>query len=406
MKHEQHLHRRILFVLAATTLPLAWALLLFQHWYFERGELADNIESHASVIAGSAAPALSFDDQDAAQEILAALNVVPTVLDAALFRGDGRPFVGFAGREPGANPAALAAQGQKRISFSLADVTVEAPVLEGSRVVGFVVVRASQRRLYREMTSFLIGLAIVAVIVGMIGFAATRGLRGRLVQYQEDLRDSSQKLQQLVKHREQIIEEEHKRIAVEIHDELGQVLTAALLRLRLLEKSLEPTDTALAADVREVESLLDSAYLGMKNIASSLYPSVIAFGFRPALEWLAERLLAPAEIVWRIESPDPAPQLDQTQAVALFRIAQEALTNIVRHAGATRVVIAIARGPQGLVLEVTDDGAGFEPDKRSGGFGFGLMGIRERAQALSGHAEIISGQGKGTTIRVTLPPVG
>lgn len=406
MRTEHHLFRRILFVLAATTLPLALLLLVLQHWYFEREELADGIVAHATMIAGSTAPAISFNDADAAQEILAALRGVPVVIDAALFRSDGRPFAGFAGGNPGADPDRLEPQAQARIGFTLTDVTVEVPVSEGSRIVGFVVVRASQRKLYQEMLSFLVGFVVVAFLVALIGFAATRGLRRSLAQYQDDLRASSVKLQQLVKHREQIIEEEHKRIAVEIHDELGQVLTAALLRLRLIEKTLSKTDAAMAEDVKEVESLLDSAYLGMKNIASSLYPSVIAFGFRPALEWLAERLLAPAGIVWHIESPEPAPPLDQSQAVALFRIVQEALNNIVRHADATQVSMTLARGPAGLVLEVTDDGAGFDPEKRAGGFGFGLMGIRERAQALAGHAEIISGQGKGSTIRVTLPSVG
>ncbi len=406
MKHERHLHRQILFVLAATTLPLAFALLILQHWYFEREELADSAVSHASIIAGSAAPAISFDDVDAGHEILGSLKVVPTVIDAALFRSDGRPFVGFAGSDRSANPAALVPEARERIAFSLTDVTVEAPILEGSRVVGFVVVRASQRRVYREMASFLVGFVVVAIISALIGLFATRRMRGRLVQYQDDLRESSLKLQQLVQHRDSIIEEEHKRIAVEIHDELGQVLTAALLRLRLLEKTLGKTDAALAEDVKEVESLLDSAYLGMKNIASSLYPSVIAFGFRPALEWLAERLLAPAGIVWRIESPDLAPALAQPQAVALFRIVQEAFTNIVRHAGATQVTIAFGQRTDGLVLEVADDGTGFEPEKRSGSFGFGLMGIRERAEALGGRAEIVSEQGKGSCIRVTLPSVG
>jgi len=406
MKHEHHLHQRILFVLAATTLPLAFALLILQHWYFERGELADNTLSHASIIAGSAAPAISFGDVDAGQEMLASLRVVPTVIDAALFHSDGRPFAGFDGRHPRANPSALVPDARERVAFTLADVVVEAPVLEGSRVVGFVVVRASQARVYREMTTFLVGFVVVAVISALIGLFTTRRMRSRLVQYQDDLRESSLKLQQLVQHRDNIIEEEHKRIAVEIHDELGQVLTAALLRLRLLEKTLGKTDPALADDVKEVESLLDSAYLGMKNIASSLYPSVIAFGFRPALEWLAERLLAPAGIVWRIESPEPAPVLDQSHAVALFRIVQEALTNIVRHAGATQVTMTFAPGPDGLVLEVADDGTGFDPAKRSSSFGFGLMGIRERAEALAGKAEILTEQGKGSCIRVTLPSVG
>lgn len=406
MKTEHHFHRRILFVLAATTLPLALALLVLQHWYVERDELGEGIVSHATIIADSVAAAISFDDADAGNEILAALSRAPVVIDAALFRSDGRPFAGFSGREPGAAPARLASQARERVEFTLTDVTVEVPVFEGSRIVGFVVVRASQRKVFQEVLSFLVGFVVVAFLAALIGFAATRGLRRSLAQYQDDLRASSVKLQQLVKHREQIIEDEHKRIAVEIHDELGQVLTAALLRLRLLEKTLAKTDATLAEDVKEVESLLDSAYLGMKNIASSLYPSVIAFGFRPALEWLAERLLAPAGIVWRIESPEPAPALEQPQAVALFRIVQEALNNIVRHAAATQVTIALARGPAGLVLEVTDDGAGFDPEKRAGGFSFGLMGIRERAQALAGHAEIISGQGKGSTIRVTLPSVG
>lgn len=406
MKPERHPYRKVLFVLAATTLPLLLALLVLLHWYLEREELAEQVMSQASVIAGNAGPAIAFNDKEAAAEILGSLAGVPTVIDAGLFYRDGQLFAGFAGNHPAADPGSLQVHGWRRVSFSLRDLGVEVPVMEGSRMVGFAIVRVGLEKIYRELASFFIGFVIVAFVAGAIGLAATRGLRQRLANYEGELQASNAKLQQLMNRREHIIEEEHKRIAVEIHDEIGQVLTAALLRLRLIEKGLDAADAKTAEEVREVESLLDDAYLGMKNIASSLFPAVIAFGFRPALEWLAERLLAPAQVAWRIEIPDPAPVLEQTQAVALFRIVQEALTNSVRHAHATQVSIALVVESGRMVLSVTDDGAGFDRNKQTGSFGFGLMGIRERAEALGGKADVISEPGLGTAIRVTLPSVG
>lgn len=225
----------------------------------------------------------------------------------------------------------------------------------------------------------------------------------QLRRYQDEIEQSRARLQQLIAHRESVVDEVHKKIAVEIHDQLGQIITAALLHVRLLERSLPATDAAARELVKSIDDLLNDAYRSMKDIAVSLRPAVLNFGFVAAAEWLAERVLGVAGIAWRITTSEPPPSLDERQSVAFFRIIQESLTNCVRHAGARAVVISLAAADDQLVLEIADDGRGLAVAAGERETRFGVLGIRERAESLGGTATIANAPGGGTRVRVVVP---
>ncbi len=256
------------------------------------------------------------------------------------------------------------------------------------------------------------GLAAIAILAIGIGYLATRRLRTRLAEKESarrnaeaELAQSRDQLRQMIQHREQVIEEEHKRIALEIHDQLGQLLTAAMLNLRSLERSLGPLSEEARHQMEEIQAELNESYAGMKNIATLLHPAALKLGLLPAVEWLAGRLLKVAGVRWRIEAENPAPALEPAQSLALFRIAQEALVNVVRHASATNVQITLQAPGRTLALEVADDGSGFDPAMAAKTAKFGLVGMRERAESIGGRVTISSAPGEGTRIRVELPLV-
>lgn len=225
----------------------------------------------------------------------------------------------------------------------------------------------------------------------------------QLMRYQDEIEQSRLLLQQLASHRENLVDQEHKKIAVEIHDQLGQILTAAMFHLRVLGRSLPARDKNAAGLVADIDALLNEAYRSMKDIAAALRPAVLNFGFATAAEWAAERALKNTAIKYRVEVPDSLPELDEHQATIFFRIVQEALANCVRHANAANVTISLAARSGTLVLTIADDGQGVDAGKAAQGAHLGLLGIRERAMALGGKASISSLPGRGVTVTVVVP---
>ena len=225
---------------------------------------------------------------------------------------------------------------------------------------------------------------------------------------QQALERSREELRRLASHREAGVEKERARLAREVHDELGQVLTAARMQLQLLRSELEESGTAASARVKDAESLIGEAYRSVKSIAADLRPGALNLGLTAAVEWLAARLLVPASIACSIQFAAEADSLSEAQSIGLFRIVQESLGNVVRHSGASKVVLEFsgspdARGAARLIIH--DNGHGFNPaavDRREH---FGLLGMVERVEALGGKLTITSHPDSGTTLTVDLPPV-
>jgi signal transduction histidine kinase len=191
---------------------------------------------------------------------------------------------------------------------------------------------------------------------------------------------------------------ERRRLARELHDETGQALTSILLGLAAIE---ERVGTEAVAEVRE---LVVATLQDVRRLAVELRPRLLDdFGLVPALERLLETFGDQTGIVVEFESGAVgAERLPAEVDTALYRIVQESLTNIVKHARASRVSVVLARKPNSVVVVIEDDGAGFDP-KGVREDGFGLAGMRERMALLEGRLEIESAEGSGTTLVAEVP---
>lgn len=237
--------------------------------------------------------------------------------------------------------------------------------------------------------------AVVSVL------AITRDMTERKLVEQE-LEESRALLRGLAARREQVREEERKYIAREVHDELGQILTGLQLNVLVLTRLLSADSEPLRAHLQETISLTDNALKVARNVASTLRPAALDLGIASALEWLTGRFSSNTGIRCKLHIEDVDIQLDEEYAIALFRIVQESLTNVSRHANADCVDIAFGILEGDYLLKVRDNGTGFDPDARKSD-SFGLVGIQERALILDGALSINSRPGFGTEIVVSIP---
>ncbi len=222
---------------------------------------------------------------------------------------------------------------------------------------------------------------------------------------EEELQSAFERLQALTRRLEAAKEEERKAIARELHDEMGQLLTAAKINIQLLQK-LGPDGTA-PRRLADTVGLLDRMIKLVRALSFELRPPLMdELGLIAALRG---HLAAQADRTGLAVtfSDDGLPErLPAELEIAAFRIVQEAMTNVVRHAGATRVAVRLRAEDRRLWIEVEDDGQGFDPDAAAaatGGEHFGITGMRERAEALGGRVTLSSARGRGTAIRAELP---
>jgi PAS domain S-box-containing protein len=197
-------------------------------------------------------------------------------------------------------------------------------------------------------------------------------------------------------------EEERRRIARELHDELGQRLTALKMELSGLaaSKRVDADDPRLAGML----GMLDETVASVRRIAADLRPLMLDdLGLNAAIEWLADSASRRLGIAIHVQLGETEPSLDERVAIAVYRMVQEALTNVARHARATRVEIALAQRGDELLLEVRDDGIGFPERALQREGSFGLVGMRERAQMLGGHLEVDNPPGGGGRVCVRVP---
>lgn len=218
-----------------------------------------------------------------------------------------------------------------------------------------------------------------------------------------DLSESRQRVRALAAQNETRLEGERKHIAQDVHDELGQVLTALRMDLSLLAMRFGALDPSVNDKVLEMKRLVDRAILGVRNVAVNLRPPALDMGLVPAIEWLCSEFTRQTTIACVLDAGKENIDLDETRAVVIFRIVQESLTNVTRYARASKVEINLGRRGSQLCLEVRDNGCGFDRDAAANRKTFGLLGMRERALALGGRVDIISAPGMGTVIGVSIP---
>jgi PAS domain S-box-containing protein len=203
-----------------------------------------------------------------------------------------------------------------------------------------------------------------------------------------------------------IREQEKSRVARELHDELAQSLTAIKMDTIWLKDHLQgATDPTVAAKVADMLRMIDGAVASTRRIAADLRPLVLDdLGLMPAIEWLVQSFQQRHGIACELQA-DEELELHEPYATAVFRIVQESLVNVAKHARAQRAKVCIERVNNGLRLRVEDDGAGFDTRAHRKPNSLGLAGLRERAQLLKGSVVVHSQPGQGTTIDAFIPVV-
>jgi PAS domain S-box-containing protein len=223
------------------------------------------------------------------------------------------------------------------------------------------------------------------------------------------LRATSDQLRALSASLQSAREQEAARIAHQIHDEMGGILTGFRWELEALEKMIHdpanPERLKVMQDkLRAMLGLTDASINVVRRIASELRPSILDdLGLMEAIEWQTQQFQARTGIQCRCQCSLQSFPLPDQQATAVFRIFQEALTNILRHAQATRVEVALHAEEEMLILTVSDNGRGITPAEKFHRGSLGLLGMRERAHLIGGHVDIEGVPGEGTTLRVRVP---
>jgi signal transduction histidine kinase len=222
-------------------------------------------------------------------------------------------------------------------------------------------------------------------------------------QAEDALRKSQEELRQLASHQAQIKEDERKRIAREIHDELGQNLLALRIDISMLHTRTSTSHPKLNAKVHTVLNQIDTTMKSLRAIINNLRPTVLDLGLNAAIEWQVRDFQRRTGIACDLKMDEQDFVLDDNRATALFRILQESLSNVIRHAQANRVNVELHQDSSNLVMKIADDGIGAFLDCKQKTNSFGLIGIKERISALGGELVIDSGAGKGTSLTISIP---
>jgi PAS domain S-box-containing protein len=223
----------------------------------------------------------------------------------------------------------------------------------------------------------------------------------------EQLRASRAALRSLATRQQDIREDERTRIAREIHDSLGQALTALKLQLSAAEDAASKDAPGLSPRLHDTKLMVDELVKTVRRLATDLRPAILdQLGLPAALEWLAQDFAKRTGIRCAATAHTANPAITGELATALFRIVQEALTNVMRHAGATRVDIELGRKSGCVTLEINDDGTGISESGTMAPTSLGILGMRERAAALGGVLEVAPRERGGTRVAAWFPELG
>lgn len=247
--------------------------------------------------------------------------------------------------------------------------------------------------------------------LGRLGPAVHRALREtaerRERRHAEDeLRKSLAQLRALSGYLQEVREEERTRISREVHDGLGQALTGLKLDLSWLSMKLVRAQVPVQEKVKAMVGHLDDTIQAVRRIATELRPGILdSFGLSAALEWQANDFATRSGLACSVDitASDPSPDPEQEYSTVFFRIFQETLTNVIRHAQATRVEVRLFEEDDHLVMSVRDNGRGIAPHEIAKAGSNGLVGMRERAKLIHGELTFDGAPGAGTTVTLRAP---
>ena len=237
--------------------------------------------------------------------------------------------------------------------------------------------------------------------------AANRQLRNEIKirkKTEREMRRSREELRSLSEHLQRIREEERARIAREVHDQLGQSLSALTIDLNWLKQALPGNNGGLRVKVLEIERQISSTLESVRQICRELRPPVFDdFGLPTAIKWHLKEFQKRTGINCVAVIDEEIPAHEKGLALVVLRIFQEAMTNILRHAEATKVHVTLKSRANNLILRVSDNGKGISPQQMTNPLSLGILGIRERVRFWGGKSSFTGFPGRGTTMTVSIP---
>ncbi len=223
-------------------------------------------------------------------------------------------------------------------------------------------------------------------------------------QAEEKLKRSSKLLRELATHLQSIREEERTMISQEIHDELGQVLTALKIQVSLLANKLNKNQEPLKQKINSLADMIDSSVESVQKISSKLRPGILdELGLIAAIEWQTEEFQKLTNLKCSVALPKDELNLDRKKTTAIFRIFQEALTNIARHSEAQKVLVSLYNHQSNIYLEIQDNGKGITQEQIKDFKSLGIHGMKERAMVFGGEVYLEGNPGKGTIVKIEIP---
>jgi signal transduction histidine kinase len=220
---------------------------------------------------------------------------------------------------------------------------------------------------------------------------------------EDEFRRSTEQLRELSARLQSVREEERTRISRAIHDELGQILTGLKMDVVWLQGHLEPQQPALLAKTQAMSKLIDTTVQVVRRISTELRPGILDLGLVATIEWQLQEFQTRTGIESILISPAAETTLNDDSSTAVFRILQEILTNVVRHAQATRLEVMLEENDKFLTLRVHDNGRGMTESEIQSPKSIGLLGMQERARLQAGEVHFQGRPGRGTTVTVRLP---
>jgi len=237
-----------------------------------------------------------------------------------------------------------------------------------------------------------------------------RDAHNRITHYQgvvidiTNLKNMEEELRKLTIHLESTREEERTIISREIHDELGQTLTALKMDIAWMKKRIPDSNIDILRKTETMGQLLNSSIRAVQRISAQLRPSILDdLGLAAAVEWQAYEFKKYSQIKTKLDINPPDFFIDPQKSIALFRVLQESLTNVSRHSEASLVKITLEKTENNVRLEVQDNGCGIAPEEESNPGSYGIRGMKERIRAVDGEIRIKGSPGKGTIVKINVP---
>lgn len=240
----------------------------------------------------------------------------------------------------------------------------------------------------------------------VVGYYAVHNDITHLIKIQEELEESRNQLKKLSSYQQNLIEQERSHIAREIHDELGQYLSAIHMGLSWLKKQINRTDRKMHTRILELIEMTNVTLQKVKKLATELHPNIIDdMGMLSAIEWYVDEFEKQSKIRCDLYLPDKETEIniDKRKAIHIYRIVQEALNNVYRHAEASKVEVSMKQNKKEITLEIKDNGIGCDLSENQATDNLGVIGMKERAFIMDATFSIKGNKGRGTQITINIP---